>query len=87
MSGGSFNYAYTSINDFADQLELILSRQGQPDSYGDAYSTYAPEVQVEFRRILAGARRFAFEMREVEWHVSGDTGDESFLSRIKEGPQ
>lgn len=74
MSGGSFDYVYYRVSEFADQLDEKLSEKD--DSMTD-------EVRKEMVAISNKAHLLWKEMKEVEWYYSGDTGNESFLERLK----
>lgn len=81
MSGGSFDYAYSSVGDFADELSDKLSRNDVEEDgwkYGFELATIA-----KLREIEAIARKTAALMKEAEWLYSGDTGDESFMERVR----
>jgi len=85
MSGGHFNYAYARVNDFCDQMEIDLARQGQPTKYDMvAYESFPPQVEVELKRILSMAQETAELMRAAEWYLSSDYGDDSFLETLSE---
>ena len=67
MSGGSYDYAYTRVNDMVDKLET---------------SEYSPQtpLRIAFRGLL---ERVAVAMKAVEWVDSGDCseGDEDAAIR------
>lgn len=69
MSGGSFNYAFMTVAQFAEELEVKLTE----NRYGFELPT-----NKKLTEILALAGYTAALMREVEWLYSGDTGEESF---------
>lgn len=73
MSGGSFYYAYMSVDQFADQLSVKLDESNEFDDQ-DVYN--------KLREIEQLARFTAKLMREAEWFYSGDTGEESFMKRV-----
>ena len=100
MSGGYFNYDQYRIDEIVDQLERIVQAVNRnelgspedpyPDDYGPSHwvrSTVAeskPEVKQEFLnaiRILKDAATYA---QRIDWFLSGDDGEESFLERLKE---
>lgn len=58
MSGGSYDYAYTHVNDFADALR----EEG-------SCSAARPALRRAFREHL---RMVADAMRAIEWNDSGD---------------
>lgn len=74
MSGGSFDYAYFRTQEFADDLENRLA-----DS--EFVDMYEPEVILRMRHAVHTARKASLYMKEVEWLVSGDTSDDTFISR------
>jgi hypothetical protein len=78
MSGGSFNYAYMRVRDFADELDQMLEDSGkeraQHNGWIDYHPEFAPDEQATLRPIIDQARKFAEVMRAVEWMVSGDSG-------------
>lgn len=69
MSGGHYDYAFTKVNDVADQI----------DSEADAYDNGAETVkrdpgEADMRReIAAYLRKVSEAMRALEWCDSGDT--------------
>lgn len=86
MSGGHFDYAYRHVNNFADSLEIdILNNSVKDEADEWAYCPdYNEEVLGELTKILNQARYLSEMMKEAEWLYSGDTGEESFMERIKE---
>jgi tRNA G26 N,N-dimethylase Trm1 len=78
MSGGSFDYAFSHIENFADALERKLDPEA--DGYYD--HEFSPEVIAEMRRVITEARKFGHVMHAVEWLWSGDTGEAAFLRRM-----
>lgn len=77
MSGGDFNYAYQTVEQFALELAHKLDN---PTAY---YST-DPEVIKTLHRIGCDAIKTAALMKEVEWLYSGDIGSDTFMDRVKE---
>lgn len=75
MSGGSFNYAYSHVEWFADELGIRLSEK--PDEFD-------PATMEKLREIEVLTRRTATLMKEVEWLFSQDTSPESFMARVLE---
>ncbi len=81
MSGGSFNYAYSRVQQFADDLEHKLDIAGQPVRgwvSGDEYTAvqWDDETNRRLHYIVDQARKFAEVMRAVEWLYSSDSGPE-----------
>lgn len=73
MSGGSFDYAYMTIDLFAERLGEKL----------DNKNFLEPKVLAQLRDIKELAQYMALLMKEVEWFYSGDTTDFTFMDRVK----
>lgn len=71
MSGGSFNYAYHSVENFAEELK----------SANDC-NRFNPKTMEKLRGIEKLAVYTAKLMKEAEYLYSGDTGNDSFAERI-----
>lgn len=81
MSGGSFDYAYMRMQDFADNLRNKLAEQGQVVD-GWKVDTWEPQVTVKMEEISHIVDYAAKLAKEVEWLYSGDTGEETFMWRV-----
>jgi hypothetical protein len=81
MSGGSFDYAYRHMVEFADDLRCKLAEQGQVVN-GWEVGTWKPEVATKLAEIAAIVDHVAKLAREAEWLYSGDTGEETFMWRV-----
>ncbi|MBN2776827.1 MAG: hypothetical protein JXR36_04250 [Bacteroidales bacterium] len=99
MSGGYFNYNQYLIDDIADSIERKLNRQGQEKTkdelYGDKeyfekypdekfYYTYPEVVQEKMREAVRQLKIAAVYAQRVDWFLSGDDGEESFIERLAE---
>lgn len=99
MSGGRFDYTQYHINTIADSIESELQRQGKEkpkdELYFDKeylekypeeryYYTHPEEVQQEMRNAVKILRQAAVYAQRVDWYLSGDDGDESFLKRLRD---
>lgn len=73
MSGGSFDYAYSKVNYFVDDLD---------DKLNDPEYVFSPEVMAKLREIKGIAENTAQLMRAVEWLYSGDDSEETFLRKV-----
>ena len=82
MSGGSFDYAYQKVADFAELLSALIANNKTKDRWGCVHD-YSDEVVENLVAIEGQARKTAKLMREVEWLYSGDHGSESFLALVK----
>ncbi len=81
MSGGSFDYAYRRMMDFADDLRERLTQQGQVVD-GWKVGIWEPAVAVKLAEIAAIVDHVAKLAREAEWLYSGDTGEDTFMERV-----
>jgi hypothetical protein len=81
MSGGSFDYEYSRMQDFADDLRERLTQQGQVVD-GWKIGTWEPAVATKLAEIAALVDHVAKLAREAEWLYSGDTGEETFMCRV-----
>ena len=81
MSGGSFDYAYRRMMDFADDLRNKLAEQGQVVD-GWEVGTWPAEVAVKLEEILHLVDYAAKLAKEAEWLYSGDTGEDTFMERV-----
>jgi hypothetical protein len=90
MSGGSFDYAYLRVVQFADDLDRRLLDYDKVDAFGYTPNLFKPVVLDKLREIERILRKTAALMREVEWLYSGDISEETFFAevrRIKEHEQ
>lgn len=99
MSGGYFDYNQYRIGDIADSIECELNRQGKEkpkdelyadkeyyEKYPDEkyYSTYPEIVQEKMREAIKQLKIAAVYAQRVDWFLSGDDGEETFLKRLQE---
>ena len=97
MSGGHFDYIQSRISDIADSIQSTLDNQGKEkplDYYCDMdyykkypeerfYETYPQEIQEKFREAIKVIRIAYVYAQRVDWLLSGDDGEESFLERLE----
>lgn len=87
MSGGHFDYDQYRIRNIAESVDSLVRNNDSQEVDDWGYSIgygYPPEVIAEFKegyRILRLAEIYA---QRIDWLVSGDDGEDSFLSRLKE---
>jgi hypothetical protein len=87
MSGGHFDYKQYEIDRIADQVEQLVrdNNSTEPDRWGDPKGrNYPPEVVEEFKNGLLLLRKAAVYVQRIDWLVSGDDGEDSFLRRLPE---
>lgn len=97
MSGGRFDYNQHRITDIADTIEHILDRQGTLipkedlfcskeyyDEYpGDLlYPEYPLEIQAKMQEAIKHLRIAAIYAQRLDWYLSGDDGEGTFLTRL-----
>ncbi len=75
MSGGSFDFAYSKVTDFADELSARLDTE-------PAYP-HSEVVRERLQRLVIEARKLAALMRETEWLYSGDHGEQTYLDLVE----
>lgn len=82
MSGGHFDYNQYRISDIADQIEHDLSRIGKKNDYGDTVEIpdYISSKMFETITILRKCEKM---VHAIDWYMSGDTGDDSFMEEWK----
>jgi hypothetical protein len=86
MSGGHFQYKQWEIGNIADEVEqLILTNDSEElDRWGDRKgSHFNPETIEEFKKGLTVLRQAHVYAQRIDWLVSGDDGEDSFLRRLK----
>lgn len=84
MSGGSFDYAYWGVSNFAEELEIKIREGKEKNEYGEMCNDYSDEVIDKLKEIEQKARYISNLMKEVEWLYSGDIDEELFLENVKE---
>ena len=81
MSGGSFDYAYSRVLHFAEELRAKIANNGKEDDYGDKFG-FSPQTITRLQSIAEDAERAAKLMKAAEWLYSGDTGEDSFSATV-----
>lgn len=80
MSGGHFEYRQYQVREIAEDIERLIARNGQKDENGWWYE-YPPEVIEKFKEAAHTLERAADMAQRVDWLVSGDDGEDSFMRR------
>ena len=70
MSGGHFQYKQHRIEDIAVEIDEMVRE-----------NNYPPEIIEKFREASHTLRQSAEMAQRVDWLVSGDDGEESFMRR------
>ena len=99
MSGGAFDYKQYHIKQIAEDIQSELNKQGREKSkeeqymMGDYYEkypearfeiTYPKEIQDRMNEAVKALEIAHIYAQRVDWYLSGDDGDESFLKRLNE---
>jgi len=86
MSGGHFNYKQYEIEHIADQVEqMIIDNESEElDEWNNRKGYgFAEDTMAEFKKALVIIRQAQVYAQRIDWLVSGDDGEDSFLSRLK----
>ena len=85
MSGGHFDYAQDRIMDIIESVEKEISNNGKTfNEHGYDYMVnYSDSVIEEFKNGLEILRKAQIYAQRIDWLVSGDDNEESFLERLK----
>lgn len=54
------------------------------DRIGDATPEQRPIILAEIKSLITDLKKCAKRAKELEWYMSGDTGADSYLERLKE---
>lgn len=99
MSGGRFDYDQFRIKSIAEQIEEHLDDMGKErydvdssfmrdfyDKYPEAkYNPVESDiVQEKMREAIKALKIAHIYAQRVDWYLSGDDGEESFLSRLEQ---
>lgn len=87
MSGGKFNYDQYRISHIAEEIKHLIESNDDTslNEWGDPRGLgYPPEVIEKFKEgYQALCVAFVYAQR-IDWLVSGDDGEDSFLKRLEE---
>ena len=94
MSGGHFDYDQHKIGYIADSIERII--EGNKKEVADEdrwdevwddriyYYDYPDEVIEKFKEGVELLRKAQIYAHRIDWLISGDDGEQTFLERLKE---
>ena len=79
MSGGHYNYAYSTVHDCADAIEddVRTRTDAHKDRYGYESEPLPPDILALMRKAAATLRLAAQMAHDIEWYMSGDYGDDT----------
>ncbi len=99
MSGGAFEYKQYHITDIRNSIEHEIDKMGSKKDdedvwYDDVYLkehpeelyyyTYPDAIVNEFKNAINCLKKAEIYAQRIDWLLSGDDGEESFLERLKE---
>ena len=83
MSGGHFEYNNYILDRIADDIEVIVDNNDVENDYG--YKTdYPPEIIEIFRLATMDLRRLSKNVHHIDYLISGDYGEDTFMRKMKE---
>jgi len=92
MSGGYFDYGQFQMGDIAAQIEEVIRANDSTekdeygdDEYGDDVSWHwSPETVERFKEAEHTIRQAAEMVQRIDWLLSGDDGEDTFMTRWDE---
>ena len=98
MSGGAFDYKQHHIRDIHESIQCELNKQGKEKvlefwmdkDYYEKYPNekfnpiYREDIQKIFKEGVEALKRAEIYAQRIDWYLSGDDGEESLISRLKE---
>lgn len=94
MSGGHWDYLQYRLTEVIEDLDRLIQCNGGENAereetpfeprFSEDYYTFSPEVISEFKRGLDIIAKAQVYMQRMDWLLSGDDGEESFLKRLSE---
>ena len=87
MSGGYFNYDQDKIEQIANDIEGVICNNDSEDKdeWGERIGYgFPPQIIERFEEAVYTLRQAAEMARRVDWLLSWDDGDQSFLRRWDE---
>lgn len=87
MSGGHFDYQQYRIGQIADDIQLLIDNNDskETDQWGDRIGCgFSPEIIKRFEDAVVHLRKAQIYAQRIDWLVSGDDGENSFMVRLDE---
>jgi hypothetical protein len=84
MSGGHFQYQQYRSDEIAEEIEQMIEFNDDQtlDKWGDKKGYgFPPEIIERFKEAAHTLRQATEMAQRVDWLVSGDDGEESFMRR------
>jgi hypothetical protein len=86
MSGGHFQYKQWEIGNIADEIEQLIldNKSEEKNEYGDVKGYHFNDETIEeFKFALKLLRLSHVYVQRIDWLVSGDDGEDSFIKRLE----
>ena len=88
MSGGFFDYNQYKIHQMAEELEDVILKNGKKREHRESWENeyhyeYSPEVIAKFKEGLELLKKAHIYAHRIDWLLSDDDGEESFLKRLE----
>lgn len=86
MSGGRFDYLqyrFTEIVDVIEQEIIDNNAEPRPKDWFEP-NNFREETIAEFKKGIEYIKKAQIYAQRIDWLLSGDDGEESFLKRLKE---
>lgn len=86
MSGGRFDYLqyrFTEIVDVIEQKIIDNNAEPRPKDWFEP-NNFREETIAEFKKGIEYIKKAQIYVQRIDWLLSGDDGEESFLKRLKE---
>lgn len=95
MSGGHWDYIQYRFTDIAEDIEKLIEQNGKEKTEEELNDTawypedkfhteYPEEVIEEFKKGLEIIKQAQVYIHRLDWLLSGDDGEETFLERLKD---
>jgi hypothetical protein len=87
MSGGAFDYNQRAIHEIAESIQELIDVNGieRLNEYNeDQDFNFSDETINEFKWAVGALNRAYVYAQRIDWLVSGDDGEDSFLRRLDE---
>ena len=83
MSGGYFEHQQYRLGEMADEIEDVIYKNNG-DNKDEYYHNFSEETLSKLKTSVWLLRRTQTYIHRIDWLLSGDDGEESFLSRLEE---
>ena len=87
MSGGHWDYIQYRFGDVIDDIKQIIEENDsqEKDEWGYPIGRgYKPEVIEAFKEAVGVIGDASIMINRIDWLLSGDDGEETFLERLEE---